>query len=165
MGSGILWQTVVSKYRPSLHPQMKVKTVPCTVEVILTASRNAADFSGLKLIWNGLMLSGNVFCGLMSQHFRLFMEIMDVVFFRPKKKITIQIVASIKFKIQRLSWCGGVLVGNLHICEITINDDHILERHTFTFTFTSFSGRSYTERLTKSALSIQRKYLCQLPID
>ena len=63
-------------------------------------------------------LSGNVCCGLMSQIFRMFSEIMNVAFSGPRED---HLVTSVKFKIQRLSWFVRVLVGNTHIFEGIFN--------------------------------------------
>ena len=58
----------------------------------------------------GKLQSGKVCCGLMSPHFKQFLEIMDVVSSGPKGRRTIQIVISAKFKSLHLWWYGGVLV-------------------------------------------------------
>ena len=75
-----------------------------------TTPRNAVDFSGPELIWDGLMPSGKVFCGLTSRHFKLFLENVDVVSSGPKRKRTIRTVMDAKFKSQHLWWYGAVLV-------------------------------------------------------
>ena len=72
--------------------------------------QNTTDFSGLGLILNGLMLRGNAYCALMSQRFRL---VMEIVFSGTKKKRTIQIVTSVKLIIQHLSCCVCVCVGGV----------------------------------------------------
>ena len=75
---------------------------------ISTTPRIAAGFSGLKLIWDGLPNSGKMCCGLTSPHFKLFLEIMDVMSSGPKRKRTIQTVISAKLKSQHLWRYGGV---------------------------------------------------------
>ena len=47
MGSGLLLQTFVKHYNTELHLQMSKGSL------VLTASRGAVDFSGLKGIWEG----------------------------------------------------------------------------------------------------------------
>src|SRR4029434_6523677 len=65
----------------------------------------------------------------------LFLEEMDAVCSRPKKKRTIQTVTSNKSKGQGLSWYGVVSAlgkGNVHFCDGTINAEkyiEILEQH------------------------------------
>ncbi len=77
---------------------------------MLTVSRSAVDFSGLRGIWDGPSHSGNVYCGQMNQYFRYFLGGMDAVCSGPKKKRIIQTVTSNKSKSQGLSWYGVVSV-------------------------------------------------------
>ena len=77
---------------------------------MLTVSRSAVNFSGLRGIWDGLLHSGNVYCGQTNQYFRSFLEEMDTVCSGPKKERTIQTVTSKKSKSQGLSWYGVVSV-------------------------------------------------------
>lgn len=53
------------------------------------------SFSGPELIRDGLTESRKVCCGLTSPHFKLFLEIMDIVFPRINWKRTIQIVTNL----------------------------------------------------------------------
>ena len=75
------------------------------------------------------MNSGNVYCGLTSQPFKKVM----VMFSRQKRKKTILTVISVKFKSHSLSCYGGCVsangMGNLHICEGTINAGGYIQGH------------------------------------
>src|SRR4029434_2726833 len=100
---------------------------------MLTVSRSAVDFSGLRGIWDGPSHSGNMYCGQTNQYFRSFLEEMDAMCSGLKKKRTIQNVTS-KSKSQGLSWYGVVSVplAKETYCDGTINakkDIEILEQH------------------------------------
>ena len=90
-------------------------------EVILILKHSI--FSGIELIWNGLMHIGNVYRDLTESTFQMFIKKMDVVLSAAKEKRTIQTVQK---PVSVVVW--WILVGNLHICESTINGEHILEQ-------------------------------------
>lgn len=80
MGLGSLQETVVNKHSSSLHHCcLKVKTIMQSESHILTTSRDVADFSGPKLIWDEVKHGGKVCCGPMILHFKLCLEIRHIV--------------------------------------------------------------------------------------
>ena len=79
-----------------------VKTLPCKAKALSTTSRHVAGFSEPELIWDGLKRSGKVCRALTRPRFKLFSG--------PKRKRTILIVISAKFKNQHLWWYRGELV-------------------------------------------------------
>ena len=93
-------------------------------------------------------------CGMMSPPFNLFLEIIDVVLSRPKRKRTIQIVTSVKFKSQCLLR-NGRLVGNMPICEDVIIHEgyiHILEQPGTSGMFLLVSMKYRTQQQTAEQL-------------
>ena len=58
-----------------------------------------------ELIWDGLRQSGKVCCGLTSPHFKLFLEIMDMVSSGPKRKRTIQTLSA---QSSKANICDGI---------------------------------------------------------
>ena len=111
--------------------------------LISTTSRNVSGFSGPERIlkWMDAKWKG----GLRNPPFKLFVEVMDVMSSGPKRKRTIQIVISTKFKSQHLWGCVSAHgMGNSHICEGTINAERyiqVLEQHMLPSKQRLFQGR------------------------
>ena len=111
MGSGILWKILVTQHSPALHQEMQLEIVLCKEEGnLLILHRNASEFSGPEVIWDGPKGSGNMFSGQMSPHFSLFLGKTDNGFYVPKMKKTIQIVTNEKCKTSLWGWYGGASV-------------------------------------------------------
>ena len=77
---------------------------------LLILSRNDAEFSGPKVIWDGPKDSGNVLSGQTSQHFSLFLGKTDIGFYVPKMTKPIQTGTNAKVQKQPLWWYGGASV-------------------------------------------------------
>ncbi len=99
---------------------------------VWTWSRSAVVSCGIRLIYNGLFQSGNVFYGQTSPNFTFLLEIPDAMSSGLKRRETFQHVISIQFKSQHLWWYGGALygMGSLHVLEGTMKRYvKVLEQH------------------------------------
>lgn len=101
-------KSIIAKHSLSLHLQTR-GTILHNKNHIITTSRHKIEFCCPKLIWDILIQSGKVCCGL-SAHLKLVSEIMEVRCSRLKRKKSIQINTIAKFKIQDSWWYGALLV-------------------------------------------------------
>ena len=95
---------------------------------LLILPRNATEFSGPKVIWDGLKDNRNMFSDQMSTHFSLFLGKMDFGFYVPKMKKTIQTVTNEKCKNRPVWWCGGVSVPTAWVTCIYVKGTYWLQR-------------------------------------
>ena len=114
---------------------------------LLILCKNAAEFSGPEVIWDGLKDRGNVFSGQTSPHFSLFLgkaktsDSMCQRWKRPSRLLPrkVQKPASV------MVWgcISAHSMGDLHICEGTIDAEAyvgILERHMLPSRWRLFPG-------------------------
>ncbi len=91
---------------------------------MLTVSRSAVDFSGLRGIWDGPSHSGNVYCGQMNQYFRYFLGGMTPCAPDQRRKGSSRLLpATVQKPGSVMVWgCVSALgKGNLNFCDGTIN--------------------------------------------
>ncbi len=107
MGSGILPETTVGNQSTVPSADANYSSIMQKGGHMWTWSRSAIMCCGPRLIYNGLLQSGNVFNGQTSPNLTFLLEIMDAVSSGLKRRETFQHIISVQFKSQHLWWCGG----------------------------------------------------------